>query len=102
MTDDDHHRRRFAYAKDRINGCECPAVAAGYQPSSGDDSLLVAETYDGIVRDRELGSANCIIDEDTAKEAWLAAIEDIRERFPDDNHESITAAEDVAEELGWL
>ena len=46
MSDTD--QRMFAYGNDEVNGCECPAVSAGYSPTSlnTDSSLAVACHFD--------------------------------------------------------
>jgi hypothetical protein len=98
---------------------ECPAVYAGYQPGSGDDSAGVANTYDKIVKMR-LGDGDIerlddedILREADAKAAWLDAIAACRYAAENDvtlpvflqpHFPGKTAAtgEAIACDLGWL
>jgi hypothetical protein len=98
---------------------ECPAVYAGYQPGSGDDSAGVANTYDKIVKMR-LGDGDIerlddedILREADAKVAWLDAIAACRSVAETDlvppqflrAHlplKTAVAGEAIARGLGWL
>lgn len=93
--------RQFAYGKDTIGECECPAVAAGFEPRTGDDSTMPAEMYDEQVRELGFTSARSTIDESDAKKAWLKMIQKM-ERFPYANDVNLETAKNVAEELGWM
>ncbi|WP_144797604.1 hypothetical protein [Halorubrum depositum] len=93
--------RNFAYGKDTIGGCCCPAVAAGYAPNTGDESTEIAETYDYYVRELGLDNADSIITEEEARQAWLAAVESIeQDEYAADRKARL--GEDIAEDLGWL
>ena len=93
--------RNFAYGKDTIGGCCCPAVAAGYAPNTGDESTEIAETYDYYVRELDLDNADSIITEKEARQAWLAAVESIdQDEYAADQKARL--GEDIAEDLGWL
>lgn len=95
---------KFAYGRDTIGGYSCPAVAAGYVPDIGDESIELAEWYDEEVRALGYGSAESIIPEEHAKEAWLSVIETMelpgnRLRYEE---RELKIAREIAEELGWL
>lgn len=93
--------RNFAYGKDTIGGCCCPAVAAGYAPNTGDESTEIAETYDYYVRELDLDNADSIITEKEARQAWLAAVKSIeQDEYAADRKARL--GEDIAEDLGWL
>ena len=93
--------QKFAYGKDTIGGCSCPAVAAGYAPNTGDESTEIAETYDHYVGEFGLGNADSIITEEEAREAWLAAIESIEgDEYAAERKARV--GKDIAEDLGWL
>lgn len=97
-------QQEFAYGKDTIQGCECPARAAGFAPSDGDESIAVAEWYDCAVKD--VGNANysSIISEQEAKEAWLEMIDQMEKRTASiyKAERDLKVAREIAEELGWL
>ena len=90
--------RTFAFGGNSYEGCYCPAIMAGFNPDS-DDTLWVAEMYDEILA-AELSLANGTVDEETAKEAWLDAIDRL-ERADTTDEEALEAARKVAERLGW-
>lgn len=90
--------REFAYGKDSVDGCVCPAVAAGFSPSSGDDSIVVAERYDQEVKDKNLTTARSIIDEEAAKEAWLSALEHLERK----EMYQLEVGREIARRLDWL
>ncbi|UBF20292.1 hypothetical protein M1M41_gp039 [Halorubrum sodomense tailed virus 4] len=93
--------KNFAYGKDTIGGCCCPAVAAGFAPNTGDESTEIAETYDYYVRELDLGNAHSVIPEEKARQAWLAAVESIEEdEYAADRKARV--GRDIAEDLGWL
>lgn len=91
-------QRQFAYGKDTIEDCACPAVAAGYSPGSGDVSTRVAEEYDDMVRTWGYANADSTLSEERAKKCWLAALERLENRglYGQD------VARDIAEELDWI
>jgi hypothetical protein len=99
MSDDN---RQFAYGANEFEGCDCPAIAAGLQCSFLED---VAEQYDTIVM-RQTHEYGGTIDEETAKEAWLSAIDFLEERKrrtgTDYSEKLLSNARQVARELGWL
>lgn len=90
--------RYFAYGKDTVAGCDCPAVRAGYQPGSGDASTGVAEWYDAIVRELGFRNADSILSEEKAKAAWLKTIE----RLEEENEVGVSTAREIAHDLGWV
>ena len=92
---------RYAYGKDTIGDCPCPATAAGYTPGNGDASTTAAEWYDNLVRQMDYSTADSTLPEPDAKEAWLKTIDQLTHRYgPDSN--VVETAEKIAEELGWL
>lgn len=91
----------FAYGKDTVGSCECPAVQAGYSPGNGDDSSEVAAWYDETVEMLGYSNARSIITEEKAKKAWLEAIEAVEEDASTSN-EHAEVAREIAEVLGWL
>jgi hypothetical protein len=97
-------QQQFAYGKDTIQECKCPARAAGFAPSDGDQSTAVAEWYDTTVKDVGNTSYDSIISEQEAKEAWLEMIDQMEKRV-DGIHKGerdLKIAREIAEELGWL
>jgi isopentenyl phosphate kinase len=89
----------FAYGRDEINECTCPAVTAGYEPASGDNSLTPAEQYDEQIE--RLGFATDlkgVVSEDQAKRAWLSMLN----RMKTQEISGHKVAEEIAEELGWI
>jgi len=100
--------QKFAYGKNHVDGCPCPATAAGYSPTSNPMALLVAEQYDEQLK--ESSSDNGTVDEKTAKETWKAAIEYYQrtaEQIPDQGdkdwyQERADVGKEIARELGWM
>lgn len=95
------NQKQYAYGKDTIRDCNCPAVEAGFTPGDGDRSTAVAEWYDSIVRELDYGTVELTIPEEKAKEAWLKTVEQLRGRYHEDS-EIVRTAEEIAETLGWL
>lgn len=89
--------KKFAFDGDTVEGCECPAVAAGYEPMN-DESLTVASLYDSAVYQLDFDSPNRIISEEQAKKAWFEAMETVKEGYKERHFE---IAQEIAEELGW-
>jgi hypothetical protein len=100
--------RTFAYGANCIEDTPCPATAAGYNPDFPPDGQI-AEEYDATVETR-VGERKGTIDEQTARECWLEAVEISRARV--ENLEGcqlqcrarkITrVGGEIAEELGWV
>ncbi|UBF21453.1 hypothetical protein HRTV-21_gp87 [Halorubrum virus HRTV-21] len=93
--------RNFAYGKDTIGGCCCPAVAAGFAPNTGDESTEIAETYDYYVGEFGYENADSTLTEEEAREVWLAAVESI-EQDEYAAERKARVGKDIAEDLGWL
>ena len=85
----------FAFGRDEVDGCKCPASRCGYNPKDKDASTKVAEGYDVVLKNKT-GDRTGTVDEETAKNAWLKA----KEQAPDEQA-GVSAGEEVAEELGW-
>ena len=97
-------QRKFAYGRDKVGGCKCPASTAGYDPSSGEESTVVAEQYDEILYSNEIFKKHQddrIINEEKAKEAWLQAVERTAQYYGE-NSNFHQVAVNIAEELGWM
>lgn len=94
--------RQFAYGKDEMDGCPCPAVAAGYSPASGDSSIEPAEWYDSVIKSefRSATEPYSPLSEEEAREAWNMTIEQLTGRYGRDS-EIVQTAEEIANELGW-
>lgn len=90
--------QQFAYGKDTMGDCPCPAVAAGFSPASGDGSLTAAEWYDDAVYQLDLENADSILSESDAETAWSEMISSLEKR---DMPESVEVAREIADELGW-
>lgn len=93
--------RQFMYGCNIYDDCPCPAMAAGFDPSTGDGSLEAAETYDRILWSDFVDNTMGTVDEETAKEAWERATEDMKNRYGEDS-EFTEVAREIADELGWL
>lgn len=118
--------RQFAYGDNCVDGIGCPATQAGYNPDELDEdppwTARIADQYDlyvafemferdgGNVEDldvaaihpdlRERGYGEGHVDEATARECWLEAME-----VQDHQHQGDTverAGTRVAEALGWI
>ena len=92
----------FAYGGNEIEGCFCPAMAAGMNPCGVGDNhtpglLEAAEHYDALIQEKE-GGYQGTVGEEIAKSAWLQMLRNADE----DEMFSETAAEKVAKELNWL
>ncbi len=88
---------KFAFGRNEVGSCVCPAMAAGFEPGDGDGSLYVAEEYDKEVRNIADESYRGIVDEATAKKAWLNTVE----YFKRTDMEEAEIGREIAEELGW-
>jgi len=95
-------KQEFAFGSNEVDGCECPAVAAGYRPGIvNNDVTEVASMYDKQVHDilqKEKNSYKRIgtVQPCFAKEAW----DDVIGKFETGTvwwHLAI----DIAEQLGW-
>jgi hypothetical protein len=94
--------RDFAVGRDTHDDCSCPAVHAGFQPSAGDKSLVVAEAWDEIMRARMgVDRGPFKVTEQIARDAWIEAIEAVQNDHLARDKER-TVGEEIAEELGWL
>lgn len=94
-------REGFAFGADEVQGCKCPAATAGYSPKNGDESQRIASEFDWILRSNErfgVDGSEGVVDEETAKRAWKAAIGALRVK---EDVKSIRVAQEIAEELGW-
>lgn len=89
--------RQFAWGVDRFDGCRCPAVEAGYNPSNVDESTSMAETFDRMVSSSNFDSV-ALVPEDVAEKCWRRAISYLEEQ---DDDGGAAVGREIAEELGW-
>lgn len=97
----------FAYGDNEIDGVGCPATQAGFNPTEMLERcdhrgyMLIGVQYDTVIRfelleERREPPDLGHVDEETAKEAWLDAIEASTSALASE------AGQEVAKELGWL
>jgi len=97
----------FAFGKNTVDGCPCPALAAGYNPSYNSKAVIVAEQYDSIFQEEIVGTGT--VTEEQAREAWKEVIDHFVKRRDQADDESdaqyyaerVELARDVKDELGW-
>jgi len=100
--------RRFAFNHNTVDGCPCPAFAAGYNPNNDSIVCEIAEQYDErayTFAARDSGT----LPEHNARQAWDQTIELLKdrsdnaetERIADHYHEMVKLANEIADELGW-
>jgi len=100
--------QRFAYGSNHVDGCSCPATAAGYCPPSAIHACAVAREYDEELATCRSDSGT--VDEETAKEAWKAAIryyertvkQTPKHKDKEWYQERLDVGKDIARELGWM
>jgi len=103
-----YNDRTFAFGANCIEDSPCPATAAGRNPDQFPCGR-VAEEYDNFAHKRS-ESVRGKLSEETARECWLEAMKACRERVsavdnPRTRHrrkKAAHAAEEIAEELGWV
>jgi hypothetical protein len=97
----------FAFGSNHVDGCSCPAQAAGFDVSD-DIVIMVAEEYDDKIRAREKCSEG-IVGSYTAKTVWDNVIDDLEQRLDDVEspdeieiiREQLDVARKVADTLSW-
>lgn len=87
----------FAYNQNRVGECECPAVAAGFDPEEDDEVRSAAARYDEQIWNMEDVDSPCMVEEDVARKAWLAALDDMVSES-----RKFEAGQKIAVKLGWL
>lgn len=89
----------FAYGTNQHGNCECPAMAAGFEPGEEDmNGLLQAvDWYDMLVTNNTKNRHQGIISAEKAKEFWLEMLDDA----VDFGDPEAKPALKVAESLGW-
>lgn len=90
----------FAFGENTFEDCGCPAMKAGINPLNNISLLSAVEVYDDYMQEME-GRGEGVTDEETAKEAWMFAIEETdSDSFYDEfaHKEALL----VAEKLGWV
>jgi hypothetical protein len=95
----------FAYGNNEVHDCECPAVSAGYSPTSvnTNSSLTVACHFDYLVKEMDLENKSKLLSEDEAKEVWERMLEEYEEEVLEHGGSIhvYEVAKDIAEKLGW-
>lgn len=96
--------RRFAFGYDTVDAVCCPARAAGYSPSDGDESTTIAEMYDTTAREHEQ-EYDGTLSEDEAEAVWKETVEHAA-RLLERGEGSVTGRDvqvgrEIADELGW-
>lgn len=97
-----NQKRDFAFGDSIVDDCQCPALTAG-RTMDHDSVIEPAEWYDNILG--EYHARRGVVDEETAKTAWLQMIEDLEEYYVDYHGYSAfeaTEAREIAEDLGWM
>lgn len=97
MTDNTNDSRLFAFGRNEYNGCECPAVTAGFDPEKSQFVADVVKEYDRIISRGRAESVG-IVDERQAKHAWISTIKEFNYR---DAPRKAEIACEAAKELGW-
>lgn len=97
----------FAFGENKVDDCECPAVAAGC--SLDNDLAIIAGEYDWKIEkkleDSEFDAETYrnrrgIVDEENAKQCWLEVLEEIE--TDKSLEQAYEKGQKVAEDLGWL
>lgn len=91
---------RFAFGYDVVDDVPCPAQATGRTNKHGAPAFGVAKLYDTILS-TEHGMMEGVVEEETAKDAWMKAIQKA-EDAGGMSEESIEDARNVSKQLGWV
>jgi len=86
---------RFAVGRNVVDGCPCPALAAGYDPSQGDPSTTVAGRFDRQI------TGPTTVDREYARTVWFNVMRKLKAQYGVESTEYQTA-EDIAYTIGWL
>lgn len=105
MTETDTPER-FAFGRDVVDDCPCPARVAGYDTTGNLKAREIAGDYDVTVRALFNDATKGTLSAENAKEAYLQALRDMEERYipvPDGEKipEQLQIAREIAVELGW-
>lgn len=87
----------FAFGRNEVEHCECPAVAAGFDPSYNGLAEEAAGTFDWYMDNERPGEVYGRCSEATAKKAWLQMLDEAFENGSD----YWRIALEIAVELGW-
>lgn len=91
----------FAYGENEIDGTCCPAMTVGIHPGElGNQVNQITGRYDRSIRENEDLDRFGVVDEETARDHWLKAIEELEERKGED-HPAVQEGREIAEKLGW-
>jgi len=105
MADNNTTDKQFAFGENSIDGCKCPAVAAGYNLETENRNIReVVAIYDKQVKMtlKKLQNKGTV-DANTAKDVWDDVILECRNlnHLSEANTMRHDIAVEVAEELGW-
>jgi hypothetical protein len=89
----------FAYGRNHLDGCSCPAITAGYTEADMDDSEVFETAYNfdqivGEMKDKHYG----IVSEERAERAWFKSIKRMKSKG---KSRSVSIAREIATTLGW-
>lgn len=102
----------YAFGKNQMDGCKCPALAAGHDPMDGGFAREVAERFDTTMRnEHEIGAGT--VPESEARRAWRKMMSELKKQTelyegkeyvvqPTPAKGALKEAREVADELGWL
>jgi hypothetical protein len=98
-------RDTYAFGDNRVHNVPCPAIAAGWAPMDGDESMEISEAFDGQADwDHPdvtmVGTREGHVPEKLARTWWAEAMRSLATVYPIQN-EHMRAAYDIADELGW-
>jgi sugar phosphate isomerase/epimerase len=92
--------RQFAFGRNEVDGCTCPAVTAGFDPVEGNTPGLMeaAGRYDRILSRRSTKQSTGVVSEAVARDAWIEVLESAMDGENYVRRNMI----DIAVELGWV
>ena len=94
--------RRFAFGDNRVDDCECPAVAAGFSPERDSHLLNFIAHYDAIAQFNAKKPSTGTLSEHNSKACWLHTIRELEKSRYLIDLQAADAGRAVAIELGWL
>lgn len=89
---------RFAVGRNVVDGCPCPALAAGYDPGQTDPSTEAAGRFDRKITGL---TGRRTVDREYARKVWVDVMDELKAEYGVESTEYQTA-EDIAHTIGWL